>query len=51
MAHFVAVRAIDLKLYAYVPLVHMTYQTKFQSDLIRGLAITPEQMIGSSSNI
>jgi hypothetical protein len=57
MARFVIARAIDLKLCTYVPLGHMTYQTKFQSDLILGLApentksaITPEQMIGLSSN-
>jgi hypothetical protein len=37
-ARFVAARAIDLKLSTYVPLGHMTYQTKFQSDLILGLA-------------
>jgi hypothetical protein len=61
MARFVTARAIDLKLCTYVPLGHMTYQTKFQSDLILALAtrgqsentksaITPEQMIGSSPN-
>jgi hypothetical protein len=35
---FVTARAIDLKLCTYIPLGHMTYQTKFQSDLILGLA-------------
>jgi tryptophan synthase alpha subunit len=61
MARFVAIRAIDLKLCTYVPLGHMTYYAKFQSDLILDFAtraktentksaITPEQMIGSSSN-
>jgi hypothetical protein len=37
-ARFVTARAIDLKLCAYVPLGHMTYQTKFRSNLILGLA-------------
>jgi hypothetical protein len=35
---FVTARAIDLNLCTYVPLGHMTYQTKFQSDLILGHA-------------
>jgi hypothetical protein len=35
---FVTARAIDLKLCTYVPLGHMTYQTKFQSDIVFGLA-------------
>jgi hypothetical protein len=30
----------NLKLCTYVPLGHMTYQTKFRSDLILGLATT-----------
>jgi hypothetical protein len=63
LERFVTARAIDLKLCTYyVPPGHITYQTKFQSDLILNLAtkgpklktqksaITPEQMIGSSSN-
>jgi hypothetical protein len=37
-AHFVTARDIDLKLCTYVPLGHMTYQAKFQSNLILGLA-------------
>jgi hypothetical protein len=51
-ARFVTARAIDLKLCTYVPLGHMTYQNKFQSDLILCLAktentksaMTPEQI-------
>jgi hypothetical protein len=38
MARFVNAGSIDLKLCTYVPLGHMTQQTKIRSDLILSLA-------------